>query len=312
MLRTLIDHIPDSIYVRDTANRFVLANETQARRLGVATPADLLGKTDADFFTAEQAAHLAATDHEVFAGRALLNYEQSLLLPNGERKVVLSTKVPLKNAEGVVTGMVGIGRDITDRKLAEEALRQSEARFRLLWNQSADGIRLTDAAGKVIMANPAYCQLMGLPPADVQGHLMSDVYRVENRPKILADHQTNFAAHSVKPRVETQVTLWNGETLWVEVSNSFLEHTGAEPLLLALFRNITARKRAEENLTRLATAVEQADETIVITDPSGAMVYANPAFEKSTGYTRAEALGQNRSEERRVGKECRSRWSPYH
>ena len=77
LLRTLIDHIPGSIFVRDTANRFVLANEIQARNLGAASPADLLGKTDADFFSAEQAARFAADDRRVFAGQALLNLEQS-------------------------------------------------------------------------------------------------------------------------------------------------------------------------------------------------------------------------------------------
>ena len=58
-------------------------------------------------------------------------------------------------------------------------------------------------------------------------------------------------------------------------------------------RDITERKRAEESHARLATAVEQAAETIVITDTNGTILYANPAFEKSSGYTRAEALGQN-------------------
>ncbi|MFA5193077.1 MAG: PAS domain S-box protein, partial [Verrucomicrobiia bacterium] len=69
LLRTLIDNIPDAIYVRDTANRFVLANETVAKRMGIASPADLIGKTDADFYPPEQAAHFAALDREVFAGR---------------------------------------------------------------------------------------------------------------------------------------------------------------------------------------------------------------------------------------------------
>ena len=140
---------------------------------------------------------------------------------------------------------IAVVRDTTERKKAEEALRSSEERFRLLWNQSVDGIRLTDADGMVLMANPAYCRLMRLPPVAIQGQPMCDVYLAEKRAEILAAHRANFAGRSVKPRVETQVTLWNGETPWLDVSNSFMEHTGTEPLLLALFRDITERKRAE-------------------------------------------------------------------
>ena len=132
LLRTLIDHIPDAIYVRDTANRFVLANETVARRMGAASPADLIGKTDADFYPAKQAAHFTALDREVLAGRALVNFEEDITHLDGKRRFILATKVPLRNAQGEVIALVGIGRDITDHKRVIKALRQSEARLHAL------------------------------------------------------------------------------------------------------------------------------------------------------------------------------------
>ncbi|MBI5818190.1 MAG: PAS domain S-box protein [Verrucomicrobia bacterium] len=144
LLRTLIDNIPDAIYVRDTANRFVLANETVARRMGVASPADLIGKTDADFYPAEQAAHFAAVDRKVLAGRALVNFEEDVVHLDGKRRFILGTKVPLKNAQGEVTALVGIGRDITERKRTEEQIRKTNRSLRMISDCNQELVRATN------------------------------------------------------------------------------------------------------------------------------------------------------------------------
>jgi PAS domain S-box-containing protein len=83
LLRTLIDHIPDMIYVRDKANRFLTANQSFARRMGLATAADLIGKTDADFYPAELAAQYAANDQKIFASGELLHRDCVIPFPNG-------------------------------------------------------------------------------------------------------------------------------------------------------------------------------------------------------------------------------------
>ncbi len=140
LLRTLIDHIPDMIYVRDKANRFLTANQSFARRMGVATAADLIGKTDADFYPAELAAQYAARDQKIFAGNELLNYDCVIPFPNGEHLSVLNTKVPLKNAQGEVIGLVGVSHDLTERKQMEQALRDSEAFYHSLVDQMPAGV----------------------------------------------------------------------------------------------------------------------------------------------------------------------------
>jgi PAS domain S-box-containing protein len=165
LLRTLIDHIPDSIYVRDTANRFVLANEVQARNLGVAAPADLLGKTDADFYPAEQAARFAADDRGVLAGHALLNDEQCIIRPTGKQCVLLVSKVPLRDAEGKVTALIGIGHDITERKRMDE----SHARLATAIEQAAETVVITDGKGAILYANPVFEKTSGYTRAEVLG-----------------------------------------------------------------------------------------------------------------------------------------------
>jgi PAS domain S-box-containing protein len=186
-------------------------------------------------------------------------------------------------------------RDISDRKKAEEALRSSDERFRLLWDESADGIRLTNADGTVIMANPAYCRLMNLPIEAVEGRPISDVYLAEKRPESLALHQARFVSQSQPPRIETQVTLWNGDTRWVEVSYSFLRQSGVEPLLLAMFRDTTGRKRAELALL----AEKKLSDTIInampgafyMFDRDGNIVRWNDELAKITGANSGELAG---------------------
>ena len=97
LLRTLIDHIPDYIYVRDFSNHFVVANESFARLMGVPRPSALIGKRDDDFYPPEVAASFDKIDQEVFAGRLILNQERVLIFPNGQELAVLNTKVPFKN-----------------------------------------------------------------------------------------------------------------------------------------------------------------------------------------------------------------------
>ena len=210
-----------------------------------------------------------------------------------------ATIIPFLNVAGQPFQHVAIQTDITARKAREEeirrfnqeleqrveersvALRASEERFRLVWTQSADGIRLTDAAGTVILANPAYCQMVGRPVEAVQGRPMSNVYLAKNRPTILAEHRTRLTSRTVQPHVETEVTLWNGETLWLEVSNSYLERPGAEPLLLGLFRNITARKQAGMKLvaseSRLRAIINTEPECVKLLAADGALLEMNPA-----------------------------------
>ena len=128
LLRTLIDTLPDSFFVKDQKGRYTLINVANARLMGSRTEPEVLGKTVFDFFPREIALLYHADDETVLhSGQPIFDCEEPYRTPDGRQGWFLTTKVPLLDAQGNVTGLVGIARDITERKSIEKALRQSEA-----------------------------------------------------------------------------------------------------------------------------------------------------------------------------------------
>jgi len=130
VLRTLVDHLPVAIYLKDTAARKTLVNPVDQRNLGVRSEAEALGRTDFEFFPREQAEAFYADDMQVLtAGVPVLNREERITRPDGSSGWLLTSKVPLRDTSGRIIGLAGIGLDIPDRKLADEKLRAFAAQL---------------------------------------------------------------------------------------------------------------------------------------------------------------------------------------
>jgi PAS domain S-box-containing protein len=127
VLRTMIDLIPACIYAKDKHSRFTAGNKLVANRMG-ANPEDLIGKTDFDFFPREMAEKFFADEQALIqSGEALYDLEEVAYdKTSGTNRVLLTSKVPLRDAAGNLTGIIGIGYDITERKAAEERMASSE------------------------------------------------------------------------------------------------------------------------------------------------------------------------------------------
>jgi len=124
LLRTLIDLLPDFIFVKDTQCRFLVANRSLAKAYG-RWPAELLFRTDADFMPPPIAAHCLAAEQQVLAGKSVSAWEDTVCFPDGRTRTVVTNMSAFRDAQGTVRGLVGIGRDITRRKQAEQLLRHA-------------------------------------------------------------------------------------------------------------------------------------------------------------------------------------------
>ncbi len=173
LLRTLIDIIPDAIYAMDSKGRKILTNPADMALMGLESEAESLGKTDAELYTfqPDQAADFMAVNALVLNNdQPLINIEESLWDSSGKQHWLLTSKIPLHGLDGEVFGLVGIGRKITERKQAEEFLRENEFFQRTLLENLTSGVIIVDAETHVIEnVNKAAAILFGAPADQFTG-----------------------------------------------------------------------------------------------------------------------------------------------
>jgi PAS domain S-box-containing protein len=215
-------------------------------------PAETIG-TDLDSWTLrihpDDKQRVIDSVHQVIDdGGRLWSNEYRFRRCDGSYAFVFDRGYVLHNEQGQAVRMIGAMQDITERKEAEEARHQSESQFRQVWNASADGMRLTDRNGTVLMVNDAYCRIVGKTKTELEGQSLSIVHHAAERERILGRHRKQFDFATAPTHMEKEITLWNGEKMWIDLSNSLLQHAGHPPLLLSIFRDISERKRAEAEL----------------------------------------------------------------
>jgi len=126
-LQSLIDVVPDNLWVKDAESRFVVANRATALRMSRASPQELIGKSDLELCPWETAQKYLADEREVIeSGRPMIDSEEYVLAPDAGKIWIATTKAPLRNDRGEVVGVIGVSRDITRRRLAD-ALREGQA-----------------------------------------------------------------------------------------------------------------------------------------------------------------------------------------
>jgi PAS domain S-box-containing protein len=129
LLRTLIDNLPDNIYVKDKEMRKILSNKADLALVGK-PESEVLGKNDSELYPAEEAENFMADDRTVIEkGQSILNREEQVVNSRGQRRWLLTSKLPLRDQKGQITGLIGIGHDITKRKQAEKELKEREQRL---------------------------------------------------------------------------------------------------------------------------------------------------------------------------------------
>ena len=210
------------------------------------------------------------------------------------RLVYVETQSSLIYREGTPFAIQSIARDLTGRRRAEALLLASEQRLNAFFTNAPAGLVLLDKQLRYTQLNETVAKINGLPMKD---HLGKSVREVLPKLAPAVEPLLRTVLATGEPMLNVELS---GETPrqpgemrhWLESFFPITGKDGRPESIGVIFVEITERRRAEEAQARLATAVEQATESILITDPNGTIVYVNPAFEKITGYARVEVLGR--------------------
>jgi two-component system, cell cycle sensor histidine kinase and response regulator CckA len=199
-----------------------------------------------------------------------------------------------KSEEGVFKHTHCVFQDITQRKRAEQALLESEQRYRAIFNTALVGIDLLDSQARYLEVNATLCHFLGYSSEELRNLSFLDVTHPDDVIRSRELYMSLVQGNRENYRLEKRYVRKDGATVWADLASSVIRDADGEfRAVVGVVRDITQYKASEEARIRLEAAVEHAAETVEITDAQATIVYVNPSFERTTGYTREEAVGTN-------------------
>ncbi len=191
------------------------------------------------------------------------------------------------------TFRASVFRDISRRIRMEKALRESENKYRSLAETSIDMILTYDLEGNITYVNPAVKNIFGYDPDEITGKKFTDFVVTKDVEKAVENFIKGKSGYSV-PLYELEIKHKNGKSIPVEINPTSLHDAEGNIIgRLTIVRDITARKKAEQNLRLLAKALNAAANAVIITDATGTIEWINQAFTTLTGYSKEEAIGKH-------------------
>jgi len=297
--RLITGSIHDAIFVTDLEGRLVFANK-RAEAISGYRVEEFRGKELWCILVPETLAQAQARLDAVRAGETPSPIlEGQIIRKDGSLAWV---EVSASNIEqnGRVVGRLGVVRDVTDRKRADEALRESERRYRLLAENSTDVIWVRDLNLRLTYISPSVAKLRGYTAEEAMAQspeesLTPASLEIVGRATVeeLARERAGQADPFRSRTVELEVKRKDGSTVWTEVKISFMRDETGRPIgILGVGRDISERRRVEDNMRLQSAALEAAVNGILITDREGTIIWTNPGFTQLTGYDADEAVGR--------------------
>jgi PAS domain S-box-containing protein len=304
LLRTLVDALPDQVYFKDKRGRFIFANAATAQFVGLAEAQDIIGKSDFDFFPSSEATAYHATEQDMLRRDTRLpnQVHATLNRATGQTIWIQGTKVPLHGEEGEVIGLLGVNRDITDEKLKEIALRESEERYRIVSELISDyaySYRV-EPDGTIVSewVTESFKRVTGYDWGESDARGVYALYHPEDERK--ASVHVAAVIQGETRSDEYRIITKSGETHWLRLFRR-PEWDTAHTRVVRFYgvaQDITARKQAEIALSESEERYRIVSELIsdyaysytVGEDGSIAHDWTTDSFTRITGYT-AQDIG---------------------
>lgn len=283
--RDLVETSYDLIWRVDAEGRFIYLNPAWTRTFGYKAE-EMLGRPFSEFQTQEVAERDLREFGRLLMGGSVLDYQTNFITKSGEELTLLFNVFP-RFKDGEIVGTRGTGRDVTEERKAQEELRVRAA----VVEASGDGVIVADATGEILLANPAAEGMYGRNRSELVGSQITTLIPIAHRPA----HSSRFnggASQILGTLVETEGLRADESIFPIELRLSEVTGEGS-PAYVATIRDITDRKKAEEELNVRLAALDAAAEMVMITDSHGIIEYVNNAFTDQTGYEPEDVIGTN-------------------
>jgi PAS domain S-box-containing protein len=269
-LRVIIDSVPEAILGVDAQARIQLANraaeEIHARPIPegedyAAYCAMMVCDTNGNPCKPDDLPLTRAVKH----GETVTARKRTITLPGGRRREILMSAAPIMNDSGEILGAVGVFQDITGREEAERALRDSEERFRGVFERAGIGIALVDTTGKFLRVNPAFQRFLGYPAHEMQGQNIGDFVHPEDLDSARLHFQETLAGKHDEDHLEKRYIRKDGQTVWGRLATTLLRDSqGRIRFVIGMIEDITGRKENEALRKRAFEQIEHNMEQFAI------------------------------------------------
>ncbi len=296
LYRELVENLKDVIYSVDSGGKITYLSPS-IKFIGGYEPSELIGKRFVSLVRKDDQARLMKE-----FGKYVSGYTEPTdivarpIVKSGRIVWVRISVQPIRDENGF-KGIRGVISDITRIKLAEKALRESEERYRAVWENSPVGICLTDRDGIYQYVNPAYCEIYGYAQDELVGRPFYEAISNDSGGKLIREsHNRIFESGDPIPLRETEFIRHNGKRVWIEYKADFVRKNGIPVYLVSMNVDVSERKRAEmafkasEEKYRLL--LENAVESIISVEESGKIFLVNMTAAKYLGGNPDDFIGR--------------------
>jgi len=290
--RSLFETATDGIFTMDLKTRFTSGNKKAEEMCGYSRD-ELLGEYATLILPEEEIPRMADVFKKVLRGETD-TYETRIITKNGDLLPVEVTSSPVE-IDGEIIGTLGMARDITERKKAEEELRRNEEKYRELTEEINDAIYTVDQDGNVTYVSPVIEWLIGYSPSEIMGRSFAELLHEEDLPRAIEGFERTLSGHSTEG--EYRFHTKSGEIRWMGISNRPTfdgdSVVGARGTMTDITERKLAEQESEEARTRFEDLFESANELIITTDTEGWILHVNKEVERFSSYSKKELIGQS-------------------